>query len=149
METAIVYAAHTALWAMAFHRVGPRPVIAILAASTVLSWTICSLYQGNDRVVMMMMLDLSMIVALRVCHGGARDRMVAAISLGMIFWRCLHIADGDRYIGFWTYAAAINCAAAAQFLIAGGVADGIGRSIDHWAGHLSHRLQYLLRMVAL
>ena len=148
METVIVYAAHVALWAMAARRVGIRPVVVILGASTIASWAVGALYSGNDQTVMMMMLDLCTILALMTMRQGPRDRLVAAVSLGLIAWRCAHIADGGQYIDYWTYAAAINLASALQFLIGGGVVDVVGIGIDDWTGRVSGRLQRALRMVA-
>ncbi len=148
METVIVYAAHAALWAMAARRVGIRPVVVILGASTVASWAVGAIYSGNDQTVMMMMIDLCTILALRATGQGARDRMVAAVSLCLIPWRCAHIADGGQYIDYWTYAAAVNLASALQFLIGGGVVDVVGRGIDDWVGRVSGRLQRALRVVA-
>ncbi|PTR06466.1 MULTISPECIES: hypothetical protein [unclassified Novosphingobium] len=148
METIIVYAVHAALWAMAARRVGIRPVTIILSASTVASWAVGAIYSGNDQIVMMMMLDLCTILALRATGHGARDRMVAAVSLGLIAWRCVRLADHGQYIDYWTYAAAINLASALQFLIGGGVVDVVGRGIDDWAGRVSDRFQRALRMVA-
>lgn len=148
METAIVYVAHAALWAMAAHRVGFRPVVVILGASMVTSWAVGETYSGNDQIVMMMMLHLCTILALRSCGHGARDRLAAAVSLAMIAWRLCRIPHDGLYMGYWTYAAGINCASALQFLIGGRVLDGVGRGIDDRVGRISGRLQRALRMVA-
>lgn len=148
METAAVYATHVVLCVMAWRRVGPSPGIAILAAALPVSWLVCDAFRDVDQDVVMAVLDLSVIIALMEWRGGPRDRIAALLALGMIFLRGVHIADGERFLSYWTFAALINAIVGVQFLVAGGMADDVGRWIDDRAGRLSRRLQTALRMVA-
>lgn len=148
METAAVYATHVVLCMMAWRRVGPSPGIAILAAALPVSWLVCANFRGVDQDVVMVLLDLSVIIAMMEWRTGPRDRLAALLALLMIFLRGVHIADGEKLVSYWTFAALINGVVAVQFLIAGGMADDVGRWIDDRAGRLSRRFQAALRMVA-
>lgn len=151
LETGLVYAVHGAAWAIAVRRVGFHPAVTVLGLAMCASWAIGEAYAGPTRDVLNIMVDLSTVITLMVCRQhcacGARDRLIALVAQSLIFWRCVHIGGG-QYIDHWAFAAVVNCAVLLQLLIAGGLVDVIGRSIDHRLGRLHRGLQRALRVVA-
>lgn len=100
----------------------------LMFASMVCSWIVGYRLGGIDRIVAMVMLDLSLILAVRALYSGARARIVAAVSLCLILVRAAYM--GGSYIPHPIYAATINSAFVLQLLIGGGMADVIGVWID-------------------
>ena len=146
MEQTALYCAHMALWLAAIWRAGGSVSVLVLAVNLSGSWIIGEATTGYDRAVAMILLDLGTILALRAWGEGARDRLVAALALAMIFWRSTYMAA--PYINQWTYAATINCAVALQLIVCGGLADGLGRSVDSWLSRVWPRGARALRHVA-
>lgn len=144
--TALVTTAHLVLWLYAWVRSGEHRLFFILGFAMFGSWLVTGAFGGLERKVMMVGVDLAVILVIRVLCTGPRARAVAAISLGLIAFRtaCMN----DSYIDHSYYAAAVNCAFAAQLLVGGGFADVIGRSIDDWLGRVWPRGARALRHVA-
>jgi len=101
----------------------------LMLASMVCSWVIGYRATGVDRAVGMILLDLATILTIRAYFTGARARLVAAVSLGLIVLRTAYMAV--PYMGHTVYAVTINSAFVVQLLIGGGMADDVGRWIDN------------------
>lgn len=130
MLTAAIYTTHLMLLIAAFRRAGLRPVLFILAGGMALSWIAGAYLGGPPRIVAHIMLGLFTIFAVKVWHDRAHDRLVALLAYAGIVWAVVYMVN--PYVDYWTYAAGVNCAAAVQLLIGGGMADDLGRRIDHW-----------------
>lgn len=145
METGIVYCAQAALWAVALWRVGVGASVVVLALNVSGSWIVGDALDGYSRATAMNLLDLGLILAMRAWGSGARDRIIAALALGMIFCRSSYMAA--PYIDRHSYAAALNCAVALQLIVCGGMADGFGQRIDDWLARVwpwgSRALRYV------
>lgn len=120
------YLIHMIALALLWRRLGDLSWI--LFTSMVCSWIFAFRLGGVDRIVAMVMLDLSLILIVRAVCSGARARLVAAVSLGLIVLRGAYL--GDQYINHSHYAVLVNCAFVLQLLIGGGIADGIGHWVD-------------------
>lgn len=105
------------------------PLAWILLASMVCSWIVGFRIGGIDRITAMVLIDLSLILTIRAFASGARARLVAAVSLGLIVLRAAYMVS--PYISHHTYAVIVNSAFVVQLVIGGGVADGVGRWIDN------------------
>lgn len=146
MLTAAIYTTHLMLLIAGFWRVGPRPVMFILASGMALSWVAGAYLGGPARIVGFIILDLATIFAVKVWHDRAHDRLVALIALIGIGWAVAYTVAS--YMDYWTYAAGVNCAAAMQLFIGGGMADDLGRRIDHWLDSVWPWGAHALRSVA-
>lgn len=146
MLTAAIYTMHLLLLIAAFWRVKARPVLFILAGGMALSWVAGAYLGGPDRIIAFILIDLATIFAINVWHDRAHDRVVALIAFTGIVWAVLYMAV--PYINYWTYAAGVNCAAAVQLLIGGGMADDLGRRIDNWIDRAWPRGASALRSMA-
>ena len=141
-----IFAFSLALLLAGFHNVGFRPVLITLAFAMFAGFMSGLYLGGASRVIALLLIDLCTIFAVKVWHDRAHDRLVALIALTSICWAVLYMAV--PYINYWTYAAGVNCAAAMQLLIGGGMADDLGRRINDWLNRLSPRWADALRSVA-
>jgi hypothetical protein len=141
-----IFALSLALLLAGFHRVGFRPSLIILAV-VMLAAFLANMYLGGpSRIVALILIDLCTIFAVNVWHDRKHDRLVGLIALFGIVWAVAYMVV--PYMNYWTYAAGVNCAAAMQLLIGGGMADDLGRRIDHWLDSVWPRGAHALRSVA-
>lgn len=141
-----IFALSLALLLAGFHRVGFRPSLIILSVAMLAAF-LSGLYLGGpSRVVALILVDLCTIFAVKVWHDRSHDRLVAAVALGSIIWTVAYIKV--PYINYLAYASGLNCAAVMQLLIAGGMADGLGRRINDWLDSVDPRWGDVVRRVA-
>lgn len=131
MLTVAVYSAMLALYVVALRRVGLRPVLIILALSMACSAAVGASLGGPARVVGFILCDTFTLFAIAVWRDRARDRIVALVSWLGVWWSMTY---ANAHVNYATYAAGLNCAAAFQLIVAGGMADDLGRRIDDWVG---------------
>lgn len=145
-ETVAVYGLHALLWAVALWRQGARPCVLVMLPALALSWWLGEALDGKERIVANMMIDLGIVVALREMPVGPQEKFVALIALMTIPLRGAYATV--PYMGHYTYAVGVNCAVAAQLLIAGGLIDDWARRADRWLDRLHPRLARVARHVA-
>ncbi len=143
--TTIVYSAHAFLLLYAFYRAGQQPVMWALFTSMICSWIIAARFGGIDRTTVMVLLDLALILCVRAVCEGARARLVAAVSLGLIPLRAAYMGIPIEHP---IYASFVNCAFVLQLLIGGGMLDDAGRWIDRSLSRVWPRGARALRHVA-
>lgn len=125
--TYLPHVVHLAALALLWRRMGPLSWL--MLSSMACSWIVGYRLGGVDRTVAMILIDLSLILAIRTSIEGARARLVAAIALCLIVMRASYM--GIPYISHTVYAVIVNSAFILQLLIGGGVADVVGRWIDN------------------
>lgn len=144
--TAFIYTLHLSLLMVGFAVAGPRPSLFILAASMSGSWIAGAYLGGPERIVAFIALELFVIFAISVWRDRKRDRLIGLVSLCLIAWATVY--TGLSYMDYHSYAVGVNCAAAVQLLIGGGMADDLGRRIDDWLSRVWPRGAHLVRYVA-
>jgi len=142
----VIYTLHLCLLMAGFYIAGPRPVLFILAGSMAASWVAGAFLGGPDRIVAFILLDLFIVFAISIWRDRTRDRIVGLVSFLMIGWATAYV--GVSHMDYRTYAAGVNCAAVVQLLIGGGMADDLGRRIDHWLDRIWPSGARALRYVA-
>ena len=145
MLTAAVYSAMLALSVVALRRVGLRPVLIILALSMACSAAVGASLGGPARVVGFILCDTFTLFAIAAWRDRARDRIVGLISWLGVWWSMTY---ANAHVNYATYVAGLNCAAAFQLIVAGGMADDVGRRIDDWVGSRWPWASRALRFVA-
>lgn len=99
-----------------------------------------------DHDAVMIVFDLAVVLGMRTWCSGVRAYAIGVIGLSVIVLRTVHI--GSLAMGHFAYASAINGALACQLLIAGGLADGVGRWFGGWCDRVMPRVAGVLRHVA-
>lgn len=145
MLTVAVYSAMLALYVAALRRVGLRPVLIILALSMACSAAVGVSLGGPSRVAGFILCDTFTLFAIAAWRDRPRDRIVALVSWLGVWWS---LAYANQYTEYAIYAAGLNCAAAFQLIVAGGMADDLGRRIDDWVGRRWPWASRALRFVA-
>lgn len=145
MLTAGVYTAMLMLYAAALRRVGLRPVLIVLALSMACSAAVGASLGGPARVVGFILCDTFTLFAIAAWRDRPRDRIVGLISWLGVWWSMTY---ANAHVNYATYAAGLNCAAAFQLVVAGGMADDVGRRIDDWVGSRWPWASRALRFVA-
>jgi hypothetical protein len=145
MLTAAVYIGILALFLAALARVGARPVLIIIGVSMVCSGVVGASLGGPSRIVGFILCDTFTLFAIAAWRDRPRDRIVALVSWLGVWWSMTY---ANAHMNYATYAAGLNCAAAFQLIVAGGMADDVGRRIDDWVGRRWPWASRALRFVA-
>lgn len=145
-ETLAVYAVHVGLLMMGIARLGPRPVLLLLASALMATWVAGAILGGPERVIAFILIDYAVILLNEVFRSHKRERSVGGLSVIALIWSWSY-ASGS-YINYWTYAAGLNCVVALQLLIGGGMADDLGRRVLDWIARRSPRAANALLFVA-
>ena len=136
MITALVVALLAALQAVAIWR-RPDQVTWILVACFAVAVIVAGNVPLPERFTVLALLDYALVAAMigpwAVTHS-RRAQIIGAIGLLKLLGRLTYASH--PYMDHWTFAAVMNCAFAVQVIVAGGMADGIGRWLsDHrWFG---------------
>lgn len=129
MLTAAIYTSMVMLFVAGIRRVGVRPVLIILALSMASSAAVGATFDGPARIVGFILCDTFTIFAVAAWRDRDRDRVIGLVSWACIWWS---LGYNNQYMDYAIYAAGLNCAAALQLLIGGGMLDDVGRHIDDW-----------------
>lgn len=147
MQTAIVDAILGALVLVAlFHR--PGKIATVVAATFIAAISLGPLLAGVSQEAFLALLDYAVVFAMLMIwtkHDDMRAYTIGAIGLSkIVFAFAFSPSVGFLHAENWVFAAALNCAFAAQVLVAGGMVDGVGHRIDDFLRtHLPRRYRLL------
>jgi hypothetical protein len=136
VTTTLVVALLAALQAVAIWR-KPDQVTWILVACFAVAVIVAGNVPLPERFTVLALIDYALVAAMigpwAVTHS-RRAQIIGVIGLVKLVARLTYASH--PYMDHWTFAAVMNCAFAAQVIVAGGLADGIGRWLsDHcWFG---------------
>lgn len=145
MTTAIILALLASLQVVALWR-RPDRVTGILVSCFALAVIFASYAPVQERFVLLAILDLVLVTSMIGPWAILIDRraqLIGLIGTAKLMARLTYASN--PYIDHWTFAAAMNCAFAAQIIIAGGMADGIGRWVSDFGRTNRARVAGLLR----
>jgi ABC-type Co2+ transport system permease subunit len=126
VTTLIVMAVITVLLIAAVWR-QPDQVTWILVGCFAAAVIIATKMPATERFTTLALIDYALVAvmigpwAVKRC---GRARIIGVIGLAKLVARLTYASN--PYIDHWTFAAIMNCAFAAQVIVAGGLADGIG-----------------------
>lgn len=151
MQTAIVDAILGALVLLALMN-KPGKIVTVVTATFIAAISLGPLLAGVSQEAFLALLDYAVVFAMLVIWTKQDD--MRAYTIGFIgltkimFAFAFSPTVGFLHAGNWVYAAALNCAFAAQVLVAGGMIDAVGHRLDDLLRHLMPRRYRLLRNVA-
>jgi hypothetical protein len=135
------------LVAWAWHGGSDRLVYALAATFCLSVWAGTNL-AGIDRQVTLSLADAALVfIAAHAWtrHYDLRGWWISWMGFGKIALRLGQSAE--PFLDHWTFAAVLNATFIAQIIIAGGLADGLGRRIAHHLRSAGPRRARLLRNV--
>lgn len=151
MQTAIVDALLGALVLVAII-CRPGKIATVLAATFIGAISLAPLLAGVSQEAFLALLDYAVVFAMLVIWTKQDD--MRAYTIGFIgltkimFAFAFSPTVGFLHVDNWVFAAALNCAFAAQVLVAGGMVDALGHRLDDLLRHYLPRRYRLLRNVA-
>lgn len=133
MQTAIVDAFLDALVLVAMI-CRPGKIATVLATTFIGAISLAPLLAGVSQEAFLALLDYVVVFSMLVTwtrHDDMRAYAIGAIGLAKILFAfAFSPTVGFLDAGNWVYAAALNCAFAAQLAVAGGILDGVGYRLD-------------------
>lgn len=145
MQTAVIVALLASLQVVALWR-RPDRVTGILVACFAVAVIVAGHLPVTERFTALALLDYVLVAAMIGPWAVSIDRraqVIGLLGLGKLVARLTYA--GNPYIDHWTFAAVMNCAFAAQVIVAGGMADGVGRWFSDFARPYRARVSGLLR----
>lgn len=148
MQTAIVDAILGALVLLALIN-KPGKIVTVVTATFIAAISLGPLLAGVSQEAFLALLDYAVVFAMLVIwtkQGDMRAYTIGFIGLTKIMFAfAFSPTVGFLHAGNWVFAAALNCAFAAQLAVAGGILDGVGYRLDDLLRNLMPRRYRLLR----
>lgn len=148
MQTAIVDAILGALVLIALLN-RPGKIATVVTATFIAAISLGPLLAGVSQEAFLALLDYAVVFAMLMIwtkHDDMRAYTIGFIGLTKILFAfAFSPTVGFLYIDNWVFAAALNCAFAAQLAVAGGILDGVGHRLDDLLRAIAPRRYRLLR----